>query len=192
MTTVSATYVAQCRRPDELKPVDFAALPPFYRALLVMDGTLTQFVEAYHGEPVSSTSIRQHTEPLAAYDEWLGAPAGLPVMTRHVLLTGARTRRLYAYAESRIVSDRLPPCLRDAIDGSAELLGRIMRACRTETYRELLWHGEEYPTHLPDGLDAYLGARFLTRSYQVIARGRPLMVITEKFPLPDPNEHTTS
>ena len=185
-------FVAQCQRPHDLKPVEFEALPPFYRALLVMDGTVTRFVEAYHGEPLTSTGIRQETKPLAAYDPWLGAPAGLPVMTRQVLLTGVRTGTLYAYAESRIVPDRLPSCPRAAITSGGELLGRVMRSCRTETYRELLWHGFEYPTDLPDALDDYVGTRFLTRAYQVIAGGRPLMVITEKFPLPDPDEHTAS
>ena len=185
----AAAYVAQARRPPDLKPVDISTLGPFHRALLVMDGTLTHFVEAYHGEPLDAEGLRQGSERLSAYDEWLAAPAGMPVMERQAVLTGAISGRLYAYAESRIVTDRLPPCLRDAIAGSSELLGRTMRACRVETFRELLWYGFQYPSELPDALDAYAGTRFLTRAYQIIARGRPLMVITEKFPLPDTDEH---
>ena len=188
----TSIYVAQCHRPGGLKPVDAQALPPYHRSLLVMDGTLTHFVEAFHGEALDSAGLRQRTEPLVAYDEWLAAPPGMPVMAREAVLTGAISGRLYAYAETRIVTDRLPPCLREAIDGSGELLGRIMRACRVETYRELLWYGFQYPDDLPEALCAHAGTRFLTRAYQIIARGRPLMVITEKFPLPDTDEHAAS
>jgi chorismate-pyruvate lyase len=185
----TSIYVAQCHRPGGLKPVDAQALPPYHRSLLVMDGTLTHFVEAFHGEALASTGLQQEAAPLRAYDRWLDAPAGLVVLERQAILTGARTGTLYAYAESRIAVDRLPACLRGAIDDRGELLGRIMRACRAETYRELLWHGLEYPTELPEALSSHIGERFLTRAYQVIARGRPFMLITEKFPLPDADEH---
>ena len=186
---LTAIYVAQCDRPHGLKPVDPQRLAPFHRALLVMDGTLTHFIEVFHGETLTSSGLRQVTTPLRAYDRWLEAPAGLPVMERQTILSGARTGAFYVYAESRIATDRLPPCLRRGIDGSGELLGRIMRACRAETYRELLWYGVEYPTELPEALAEHVGTRFLTRTYQVIAGGRPFMVITEKFPLPDADEN---
>ena len=185
----TSIYVAQCDRPHALKPVDAQALDPFHRALLVMDGTLTHFVEAFHGERLVSTGLQQHTTPLVDYDRWLEAPAGLQVIERQTVLTGARTGALYVYAQSRIAVDRLPACLRAAIDDSGELLGRIMRACRAETYRELLWHGIEYPTELPEAVSARVGSRFLTRAYQVMAGGRPFMFITERFPLPDADEN---
>jgi chorismate-pyruvate lyase len=188
----AVAYVAQARAPAQLKPVDLRALTPYHRALLAMDGTLTHFVEAFHGEPLNGVAIRHKTARLAAYDEWLEAPPGIPVVERKAALTGAVSSRLYAYAESRIVTDRLPPCLRGAIDGSGELLGRIMRACRVETFREMLWYGLEYPVELPETLSAQTATQFLTRAYQIVAGGRPLMVITEKFPLPDDDEHPPS
>ena len=184
----TSIYVAQSDRPHRLKPVDAESLRPFHRALLVMDGTLTHFVEAFHREALTTTGLSQDVAPLTAYDRWLDAPPGLEVLQRQAILTGARTGALYAYAESRIATDRMPPCLRGAIEGSGELLGRIMRACRAETYRELLWHGVESPCELPAALSEHIGTRFLTRAYQVIAGGRPFMVITEKFPLPDADE----
>ena len=44
--------VAQFALPDELTPINMRTLSPFQRALLVIDGTVTKFIEAYKNEPI--------------------------------------------------------------------------------------------------------------------------------------------
>ena len=39
--------VAQTSKPEGLKPLNFRTLNPFQRALMVIDGTVTKFIEAY-------------------------------------------------------------------------------------------------------------------------------------------------
>jgi hypothetical protein len=45
-------FVAQDQRPGHLEDVDLTRLSPFERALLVIDGTVTRFLEAHTLEPI--------------------------------------------------------------------------------------------------------------------------------------------
>jgi hypothetical protein len=45
-------FAAQSSKPETLREVNLRALSPFQRALLVIDGTVTKFIEAYTMEPV--------------------------------------------------------------------------------------------------------------------------------------------
>ncbi len=80
-------FVAQFARPETLQPVNFRALSPFYRSLLVIDGTVTKFIEAFTMEPVVVERLSQEELVLPADHEWLEAPAGTRVIAREVLLT---------------------------------------------------------------------------------------------------------
>jgi chorismate-pyruvate lyase len=162
-------------------------LAPLQRALLVIDGTVTTFLAAWALEPVDVKTLSQRATVLpaaapASADTWLEAPAGTPVVERAVLLVGARSQRLFAYAESVICSDRLPAPLRSGLLTGGLSLGQLLLMPGFESRRECLWYGRERPARLPPAVAALAEPDFLTRTYRVTAASQPLMLITERFP----------
>ena len=72
-----STRAAICSSPSstdpDLQPINMRALSPFHRALLVIDGTVTTFLEAYTLEPIEVVKIGQAVQELAAESPWLDA-----------------------------------------------------------------------------------------------------------------------
>ena len=180
---MNALFIAQESRPDGLCDLDAASLTPFQRALLVIDGTVTQFIEAYTAERVDVTCLSQKRRVLTQPHRWLEAESGARVMARDVLLKGAKTGAVYAYGTSLIAPERLEGALLTGVEGAEESLGRLLRQNRAETYRELLWHGLEPADAPPSPGMENDHQPHICRSYRMINRGRPLMVIVERFPL---------
>lgn len=178
---VAGFFLAQADRPAGLESIIAAELTPLQRALLVIDGTVTTFLEAWALEPVVVTCLWQRPQRLAVPDRWLDLPAGATVTERAVLLSGARSRGFFAYAESRINADGLPATMRGALEAGVVGLGQILLGSGLDSRREGLWCGREQIKSLPEPVAALTDGDFLTRSYRVTARGRPLMVITERF-----------
>lgn len=175
-------FVAQAQRPAELSDIRLDVLSPFLRALLVIDGTVTKILEAYQLEPMVVHRLDQTTEILAEADPWLDAPAGATTAHRFVMLVGRESDRLYAYAESRIMLDRLSQSMQAGLDVDSGGLGKILLDSAAETRREGLWYGAETRRALPPEVAQRCDGVFVTRAYRVIADGRPLMTITERFP----------
>lgn len=185
-------FLAQDRRLANLAGVTPAELSPLQRALLVIDGTVTSFLSAWAMEPIIVRLLGQRSsimpgagrlagaQPLAA--DWLDVPAGTPVMERAVLLLGADSQRLFAFAESVICIDRLPAALRTGLESADLSLGQLLLMPGFESRREGLWYGRERPAVLPPAVAALTSPDFLTRTYRVSAASQPLMVITERFP----------
>ena len=184
---LSNLFIAQSEKPPHLQPVDLDALAPFHRALLTIDGTVTQFITAYTLEPIEVQLIDQQTRRLSANHVWLGAPEGTTVIDRQVLLQSPRNQekhaRIYAYAISSIVRDRLPDDVQQGLYLGAQGLGALLHQSQMETRRELLWYGrEQMRDDAPDALQHLRHEMFLSRTYRIIADGKPMMLITEKFP----------
>lgn len=179
---VSNLFVAQSAKPAQLNPIDLCTLTPFQRALLVIDGTVTQFIKAYTMEPVEIVQLNQSTQRLSADHVWLEAPKGTVVLDRQVLLRGEYSSTLYAYAVSLIVLDRLPDMVKQGLAVEGEGLGRLLRRSRMENRREKLWYGLEHARELPDAIRHLAGEAFISRTYRIIAGGQPMMLINEKFP----------
>lgn len=175
-------YLARDARPDELARVEIADLTPFQRALLVIDGTVTTFLEAWALEPIQVRRLWQTLGALADDDPWLDASRATPVLDRAVTLIGGQSGSFFAFAESRILPDRLPADMRQALDDGSMGLGQILLATRIDSRREGLWFGRERRTNLPDAVSRLSDGDFLTRTYRVSAAGRPWMLITERFP----------
>ncbi|MEM7223054.1 MAG: chorismate pyruvate-lyase family protein [Pseudomonadota bacterium] len=169
-------------RPAGLAPVDPASLSPYERALLVTDGTVTKFIEAYRLEPVQVELLGQETHDLAKDSRWLEAPAGTPVIARQVILRGQDSGTAYAYASSRLVHDRLPPFVRAQLERDPHGIGHILLESRLETFREVLWYGQERLERPPQALAHLAGQVFTSRTYRIFAGGHPLMLINETFP----------
>ena len=85
---VQELLTAQTDRPPGLTPINLRTLSPFQRALLVIDGTVTRFIEAYTMERVQVVRLSQQEQALAAGHRWLEAPRDTVVAGRQVLLRG--------------------------------------------------------------------------------------------------------
>ena len=179
---MSDLFVAQFARPAELSEVNLRTLTPYQRALLVIDGTVTKFVEAYLMEPVEVVRLGQARQLLSADHEWLEVPKGTPIIARHVVLQGKYSHALFAYAVSLIVPDRLPEAVKRELESDDASLGRILLGNQLETRREILWYGRERNPELPKETHHRPGDEFISRTYRIISQARPIMLINEKFP----------
>jgi len=175
--------MAQAAKPAELGPVNLRTLTPFQRALLVIDGTVTKFIEAYTMEPIEVLRLAQQDIPLEEDLRWLEARSGTLVAAREAVLRGRYSHTFYAYARSWIVSERLSSEAAKRIEVDGEGLGRILNDQETETRREVLWYGRERTTDVPEMVLRSTGGEFISRTYRIIARKQPIMLITERFPL---------
>lgn len=180
-------FMAQAQRPAHLAGLNPWDLTPLQRALLVIDGTVTTFLSAWALEPITVHTLGQRPGvlPLAS-QPWISSvletPPGTGVLERSVVLVGARDGRLFAFAESIICPERLPREWRDGLLTGGLSLGQLLRLPGGESRREGLWFGRERPAVLPPAVAALAPPDFLSRTYRVTAAGRPLMLITERFP----------
>ena len=186
-TRMKALFVAQDAKPINLKEINLARLTSFQRGLLIADGTVTQFIEAFTFAPVEVVLLQQTKQTLDTKHVWLKLPAGEEFISRQVVLqTHSRAELspiIHAYADSLIVPQRLPQSLLDKLESDKHGLGGLLRHSGLETRRELLWCGMEALTDLPSAVEQLEGKTFISRAYRVFADGVPLMLINEKFPL---------
>lgn len=180
---ITGFCAAQDSRPGAVRTVDPATLSPFQRALLVTDGTVTRFLEAYALEPVAVLRLEQEQLALAAADAWLELPEGAPVIRRRVVLRGEVSGRFFTWADSVIAVERLPRDMCRALDIESGGLGKILLDSALDTRREGLWWGREHPAAVPEAVAKLWDGEFLIRAYRVLAGREPLMLITERFPL---------
>ena len=178
-------FVAQSYKPEHLSEINLRTLTPYQRALLMIDGTVTKFVEAYTMKPVEIIRLSQVKHLLMEDHAWLEAPRNTSVITRKVLLRNQYDTDPLAYAVSLILPQRLSGDIREKLEVQGQGIGRLLLENRMQTYRELLWYGKEHVTRLPEDLHYLRGREFLSRTYRILANGQPLMVITEKFVLDD-------
>lgn len=157
-------------------------LTAYQRALLILDGTVTQFIEAYAGEPVDVIRLHQDRQVLAAAHAWLKTDVDTEVLTREVILQGRRSEIIYVHASSLLVISRIPEKLATLLETDSGGIGRILLGSQIENRRELLWFGRERISGT-----ASLGPEedndFLSRYYRVMISGTPVMLINEKFPV---------
>ena len=186
-TRMKSLFVAQDKKPATLKEINFARLTPFQRGLIVTDGTVTQFIEAYTFAPVEVMLLRQKKQTLSSAHNWLQLPAGEEVISRQVTLqTHQETESspiICTYADSLIALKRLPKSILEGLESNKQGLGRLLQHSGLETRRELLWCGMETLTDLLPAVAQLEGKTFISRAYLVLANQEPLMLINEKFPL---------
>lgn len=176
-------FVAQHRRPANLEDIDPYSLTPVERTLLVIDGTVTRFLETYFAEPIRIENIGETREQLKKEHEFLALPKGEEVVSRRVLLRGARSARTYASAASLVVPSRVKAAVRKEVGDMSQGLGRLLLEGKTEQYRELLWYGKEPPSELPGELRSLATEYSITRTYRIMVNREPTMMITEWFEL---------
>ena len=186
-TRMKALFVSQEEKPAPLKKINLARLTPFQRGLLITDGTVTRFIEAYTLTPVEVVLLQQEKQILSTEHKWLQLPFGAEIISRQAVLQThsqeASSPIIHTYADSLIVPQRLPESILDGLESDKQGLGRLLRQSGLETRRELLWCGLEILTDLPSAISRFEGEKFITRAYRVFANQEPLMLINEKFPL---------
>ncbi len=154
-------------------PLDFAQLPPILRVLLTADGTVTKCLESFFWEPVNVHRILQQRETLTCACPALNKQKNDSVIARNVILQGVTSQRIYARAYSYICPEVLPTEIRLGLEQEKIGIGELLREYGLETYRELFSITEESiqeQTHI-------------CRTYRILMGKKPLIQITEKFPL---------
>lgn len=186
-TRMKALFVAQNDKPATLREINLARLTPFQRGLLVTDGTVTRFIEAYTLAPVEVVLLQQVKQTLSDEHIWLQLPPGEEVISRQVVLQthlqDESSPIIHTYADSLIVPKRLPKSILDGLASDKQGLGGLLRCSGLETRRELLWCGIETLTNLPPTIAPLDGETFISRAYRVFKNQVPLVLINEKFPL---------
>ena len=174
---------AAAAMPEELSKLNFRALTPFQRALMVSDGTITKFIEAYTLDPVEIIRLSQERYSLKDNHPWLEAEKNTDVMLREVAISGIYSNNLYVYGVSHIVPERLPQDIREQLEVQGEGIGRILNDHRMEMRREVLWFGRERVSDLPKKIASACDGDFISRSYRIIMGGKPIVMINERFPV---------
>lgn len=187
---VSELILADFEKPSNLKSINLRTLSPFQRALLVIDGTVTKFIEAYTMEPVATKLVSQSTKVLSAHNSLLDAPKGTSVLVRQVILEGRYSHCLHAYASSLIIPGRLRKDVLEKLNTPDGSIGKIILHSKMEQYRELLWFGKEVPNDLPEPLSYLEDNSFLSRTYRISSGNKAIMLINEKFHYRDENRPT--
>jgi len=174
---------AESSMPGELSKLNFRTLTPFQRALMVADGTVTKFIEAYTLDPVEIIRLNQKLYPLEEDHPWLEADKNTDVMFREVMIRGVYSHTLYLYGASYIVPGRLQEDIRKRLEVQGEGIGRILNDARMETRREVLWFGREKLADAPGEIARVSNGEFISRTYRIIADGKPIVMINERFPV---------
>jgi chorismate-pyruvate lyase len=155
-------------------PVAIDSLPPFLRALLVTDGTVTKILEAYFWEPVVVDTLQQAFVDAADEIPWVDVARGERIMVRRARLRGAHSGKAFAHAFSVIRTELIPPHFRQRLIDREIGIGALIRDSGLESYREVMEVGIE-----PDsGAD-----EAVFRTYRIIIAGEPVILITETFAL---------
>ena len=151
-----------------------AELPPFLRALLVTDGTVTKILEAYFWEPVAVDTLEQRFEDAQAPVPWVEVATGDLCLVRDARLRGVDSGCAFAEAFSLIRAELIPDDFRRRLIDREIGIGALIRDSGLESYREVL----------DVGLDRRApGGESVFRTYRIIIEGRPVILITEYFPL---------
>ncbi len=180
---INDLLVAQSEKPPQLGELNLRVLTPFHRALLVIDGTVTKFIEAYTMEPVEVTRLMQETHHLSENHDWLVAETGTEVIARQVFLKGKYSGKIYAYAASLIIESRLEGRFKHGLDIEGGGIGRVLINNQVESRREVLWYGKEQVNGLPEAISHLNKTDFVSRTYRIIVGEKPIMLINEKFPM---------
>jgi len=159
-------------------------ISPVQKFLLGTDGSVTQILESITGKTVVIQTLVQEIVPAdrTAADQ-LSIAEGDPVNFRVVEIKTEENGEVLIYAVSHTPVNRLSPEFRDDLMKADIPIGKIIRQHHIEARREIL-----NARVLPASEDA--GRLFaickneplLSRQYQIIHGGKPLIFIEEQFP----------
>lgn len=157
-------------------------LTRFQRILLGTDGTVTHILEAFADEPIEVVKLDQRLDGPTDADAALDVPRDARVLRRQVVLRTRRSKAVLLYAEAVIAPDRLPLELLSGLLDTDKPIGRLLAEHRLETFREVLVVDREPAGLCAVHFDGDADAELIFRTYRILSRGAPIMLITEKFP----------
>src|SRR5262245_13912028 len=166
----------------ERRAVNPLTLSAFARILLTTDGTVTEILEAFAGESIRVVKLFQEVSRLERAVTSLELSWGEEVLKRSILLQGRMSLVNFIYADSIIALNRLDDAVRDGLLLSKKPIGLLILERRIETFKEILDCGTEPAGPLADHFRIDENASVIFRTYRMFTNGRPIMVITEKFP----------
>ena len=141
-------------------------------ALAGHQGTVTEFLEDLVKERVYADKLEQ-VETTASRSNRLSVEFGHPLTRRIVLLRGQQSSTAYLYAETLLVSSRLPWTTRNRLETSTDPIGRVLAEQGFALTRVPLSSESENPTVI----DYFI----LAREYRVDSGQLPVMEISEWF-----------
>lgn len=157
-------------------------LSVFQRVLLTTDGTVTDVLEAYVGEAIRVVKLAQSFGGVAT-DRSDMARHNEGVLRRTVLLQGAITGTNFIYGDSVVIPKRLPAAVLEGLLATGKPIGKLLAENRVETFREIVDLGFEPAAGCAGHFGVTTDSLLVFRTYRIHVGRRPVMRITEKFPL---------
>ena len=166
-------------------------LDPFDRMLLTTDGTVTTMLEACAGEPIVTKTTRLSgpatlDQLVVATGRWWHPNAGLlrlapteRLVARRVTLRGARSDVAYVFAESLVVSDRLPGVIAEGLRHAGASIGRLLAADQLESRRDIVEITAVRAGAIGDHLAVAPSAPVFRRCYTILIGARPVAAVSE-------------
>jgi len=151
------------------------------RVLLGHDGSMTNLLELVFGQDIELKTIRQEVvrSPLAAARR-LQIPQGDPVNDREILLILKADATPLLYARSFTPLSRLEPEFKVDLLRADIPIGHILQAHKIESRRTLVSAGYRASSRRMQRLLCDPGP-YLWRTYNILAKAKPLITITETF-----------
>ena len=148
-------------------------------ALESTSGTVTKFLEELVGESIDAEA-HHHDVIEAPTSNNLGVATGEPLLQRAATLRGRTSGSPYVYAESVIVTSRLPTKFGLRLESSFDPIGRILDEMGIAVTRENLVDAQGSDVSRSNAA-VKVGDYLLARTYRVDSEQTPVMVITEWF-----------
>jgi len=152
----------------------------FQRVLLHSDGTVTDLISTFYQRPIHVTKLKQEITTIKNLAP-LQLTSETELLQREILLSDAQGNH-YLYAESFFVLDRMESNFRKQLIETEIPIGLLWQQEKSETFREIIDHDLEKNESLRRYFNSATDDQFLSRTYRVHQAGRPLGLITEKFP----------
>jgi len=159
-------------------------ISPIQKFLLGTDGSVTQLLESITGKNVAIKTLVQEIVPAdTAAAKHLDITEGDPVNFRIVEITTAENGEVLIYAISHTPVSRLSPELKDDLMKADIPIGKIIAEHKIEARREIL-NARVLPASEEAGRIFAIckSEPLLSRQYQIIHGGKPLIFIEEQFP----------
>lgn len=159
--------------------VDDSSHTLFQKILLATDGTVTELLSLYSGQPVSARKLAQSISE-APSPAALQAGIEVPLLLRTVLLESADGRPLL-HADSCFSLDAMPASIRRDLLQTDLPIGLLWRRERLEMFREILGCQRGIAPATAAMLQVSPDALLLRRNYRLIHHGQTMGWIEETF-----------
>lgn len=159
-------------------------ISPVQKFLLGTDGSVTRILESITGKNVAINTLVQEIVPAdTAAAEHLDIAEGDPVNFRIVEITTEESGEVLIYAVSHTPVNRLSPEFKDDLMRADIPIGKIIAQHKIEARREIL-NARVLPASEEAGRIFAIckNEPLLSRQYQIIHSGKPLIFIEERFP----------